>query len=287
VSSRRLSRALALAVAALVAVPAVALATTPAMSLGDRMMTWLSGDDRPTGALAYATDAQGGLLAFYTDRPGEPILDAPITGLPAGVALAGIDFRPATGDLYGVGSDGVVYRVNPATAIAIAEGPPIATALRGTSFGVDFNPTVDKIRVTSDAGQNLRLDPDPSSLLAADPDLSPAGRRIVGSAYTASSFTVTRPATTTLYDIDAAADELVRQDPANAGTLVDPKRLRFDVTDQAGFDIGPQDRGYVVTNPRGCNALYAVDLATGRSTRLGRIADGRPLTGLAVLQDAA
>ena len=36
-----------------------------------------------------------------------------ITGLPAGVTLRGIDFRPKTGDLYGVGSDSVVYRVNP------------------------------------------------------------------------------------------------------------------------------------------------------------------------------
>ena len=73
----------------------------------------------------------------------------------------------------------------------------------------------------------------------------------------------------------------------NAGTLVDPKRLRFDVTDQAGFDIGPGDRGYVASNPYGRNALYAVDIATGRSIKLGRIADGRPVTGLAVLQDAA
>jgi hypothetical protein len=139
--------------------------------------------------------------------------------------------------------------------------------------------------VTSDQNQNLRLDPDPGTVLAADPDLNPAGRRIVGSAYTASSFTATKPTATALYDVDAANDELVRRDPANAGTLVDPKRLRFDVSDQAGFDIGPQNRGYVATNPRGRNALHAVDITTGRSQQLGRIADSRPITGLAVLQD--
>jgi hypothetical protein len=283
-SPRRMSRMLGLAVAAVVAVPAVAVAT-PAASMPDRMMTWLSGDDRPTGEFAYATDDAGRLIAFFTDRPGEPILDAPITGLPAGVALTGIDFRPATGDLYGVGSDAVVYRVNPATAIAIAEGPAFAPAPRGTSFGVDFNPVVDKIRLTSDTGQNLRLDPDPGTVLAADPDLNPARRRIVGSAYTGSSFSATRPATTVLYGIDATRDELVRQDPANAGTLIDPTRLRFDVTDHAGFDIGPGDRGYVATNPGGRNALHAVDVVTGSSSKLGRIADGRQITGLAVLQD--
>ena len=81
-----------------------------------------------------------------------------------GVSLKGIDFRPATGDLYALGSDRVVYRVNPETAIAVAEGPAfelMATALNGDRIGFDFNPTVDKIRVTSDADDNLRLDPGP------------------------------------------------------------------------------------------------------------------------------
>jgi uncharacterized protein DUF4394 len=41
----------------------------------------------------------------------------------AGVSVRGIDFRPATGDLYALGSDKVVYRVNVATAIAVGEGP--------------------------------------------------------------------------------------------------------------------------------------------------------------------
>jgi hypothetical protein len=38
--------------------------------------------------------------------------------------------------------------------------------IRADRIGFDFNPTVDKIRVTSDADDNLRLDPDPGSLLA-------------------------------------------------------------------------------------------------------------------------
>ena len=33
-------------------------------------------------------------------------------------------------------------------------------ALEGTSFGVDFNPTVDRLRVISDTGQNLRVNVD-------------------------------------------------------------------------------------------------------------------------------
>ena len=47
---------------------------------------------------------------------------------------------PATGDLYTLGSDKVVYRVNPSTAIAVAEGPAFestATALTGDRIGFD------------------------------------------------------------------------------------------------------------------------------------------------------
>jgi hypothetical protein len=140
--------------------------------------------------MVFATDSAGNLLRFKAQSP-ENARSKSITGLPAGVVLDGIDFRPATGDLYALGSDKVVYRVNPATAIAVAEGPafePMPAALVGDRIGFDFNPTVDKIRVTSDADDNLRLDPDPGSLLAKDTSLTPAGVTVVGSAYTSSSF---------------------------------------------------------------------------------------------------
>ena len=80
-----------------------------------------------------------------------------------GVSLKGIDFRPATADLYALGSDKVVYRVNPPRR-RCRRGPAfelMATALNGEKIGFDFNLTVDKIRVTSDADDNLRLDPGP------------------------------------------------------------------------------------------------------------------------------
>jgi hypothetical protein len=75
----------------------------------------------------------------------------PITGLPQGVTVKGIDFRPASGDLYALGSDRVVYRLNPRTAIAVPEGKSfdlMPSILSGSVNGFDFNPTVDKIRVT-------------------------------------------------------------------------------------------------------------------------------------------
>jgi hypothetical protein len=240
--------------------------------------------------MLYATTDQNLLLQF-NDRSPDRLKDVQaISGLPGGVTLSGIDFRPLTGDLYGVGSDSVVYRVNPQTGIAVAEGPAFTPALRGASFGVDFNPTVDKIRVVSDAAQNLRLNVDEGTVLSADKDLNPGTPQVVGSAYTNSSFNATKPAATQLFAVDAATDQLFLQNPPNDGTLTMGKRLRVDVGSQTGFDIaGAENTGYLATSTarsRG-SFLYRVDVTTGKTREIGRVGGGRRLvvTGLAAWQD--
>ena len=243
----------------------------------------------------YATDSAGNLLRVSAASPLK-VQSKAITGLPAGVTLRGIDFRPATGDLYALGSDKVVYRVNVKTAIAVGEGPAFESApaaLNGSNLGVDFNPTVDKIRVTSDAGDNIRLNPDEGSLLSRDTGLTPAGVAVVGSAYTNSSFTAfaTRPTATELYALDVAPspDRLWIQRPANSGTLIMPVSLDFDLGRNAGFDIaGRENVGYVAGTRVGRSGaeLWRVDVMTGKTRSLGRIGDGGlTITGLAAWQD--
>ncbi len=244
--------------------------------------------------MLFATDSAGNLLHFKAKSP-ESARSKAITGLPAGVVLKGIDFRPATGDLYALGSDKVVYRVNPWTAIAVAEGPAFEaapSALVGDRIGFDFNPTVDKIRVTSDADDNLRLDPDPGSLLAKDTSLTPADVTVVGSAYTNSSFAAfaNRPATTMLFalDVGASPDRIWLQNPANAGTLMNPIQLDVDLGVDVGFDIAGADNvGLVAGNPRGRDGarLFQVDVTTGKTRPLGRIRGNVTITGLAAVQD--
>ena len=77
-----------------------------------------------------------------------------------------------------------LYVVSPLTGAATAVGGPFTPALSGTVFGFDFNPTVDRIRVVSDTGQNLRLNPDTGAVATADGAINPGTPRIVGSAYT-------------------------------------------------------------------------------------------------------
>ena len=47
----------------------------------------------------YATDDRGNLLRFDHQAPGLILDRTPVTGLPAGVELVGLDVRPSTGCL--------------------------------------------------------------------------------------------------------------------------------------------------------------------------------------------
>jgi hypothetical protein len=270
------------------AVVAAALALTAVAAQASSRSHGDSRWDRPERVL-YATTDKNLLLKFNARNP-DRIRDIQVlTGLPTGVTLKGIDFRPATGDLYGVGSDSVVYRLNPKTGIAVAEAPTFAPALRGTSFGVDFNPTVDKIRAVSDDRQNLRLNVDEGTVLSMDKDLNPGMPQVVGAGYTNSSFSATRPTSTSLYVVDAASDTVFKQNPPNDGTLTEGKWLGIDVGLNANFDIAGGDNMGFLSNssPRRGTTLYTVDVLTGTTKSLGRIGGGKRLvlTGLAAWQD--
>jgi hypothetical protein len=249
----------------------------------DRDRNWSKGPDR----LVYATTSQNQLISFNARNPERIKTVTAITGT-NGATLRGIDFRPKTGDLYGVGSDNIVYRVNPTTGIAIAEGPAFTPALNGKAFGVDFNPAADAIRVVSDAQQNLRLNPD-AGTATQDMNLNPGMPQVVAAGYENSSFSFMQPAATTLHVVDAATDTLFTQTPPNNGTLINPRKLRVDVGLNAGFDIAGDDNLGYLSNARSGRGtdLYTVDVPTGKTKSLGRIGGGRRLvvTGLAAWQD--
>ena len=198
--------------------------------------------------------------------------------------LVAIDFRPATGDLFAMGVSGRLYVLNVTTGAASVP-PALPTPLSGTRFGFDFNPTVDRIRVTSDADQNFRLNPNDGSLTAIDTALSYAAGdahagtnpNVVGSAYT-NNFV--GAAVTILYDIDSNLDTLVFQDPANTGLLHTVGNLGISTTDNVGFDIS-QGTGvaYASLTVGTTTGLYTINLASGAATLVGAIGDTTSLAG--------
>ncbi len=228
------------------------------------------------------------LIAFDSATPATPT-----TGftLNVGEPLVGLDFRPATGDLYGIGASGRLYGFNLTTNTPIPfSGTP--TPLNGTRFGFDFNPTVDRIRVTSDTEQNIRLNPNDGSLTATDVPLSyalgdahaGANPNIVGSAYTNNFAGAT---STTLYNIDSNLDTLVYQDPPNSGLLHTVGSLGVNTSDLVGFDIS-QGTGtaYASLTVGGTAGLYTINLANGAATLVGNIANATALNGETIVDIA-
>jgi hypothetical protein len=219
----------------------------------------------PTAPVAYAISATNDLVIF-NPATGEQIV-RPSSGITTGEAILGIDFRPANSQLYALGSTSRLYTVtvNATTAVFTPVGTtPFATLLSGTDFGFDFNPTVDRIRVVSNTGQNLRLNPNDGAVAAVDLVLNPGTPRITAAAYTNNFNGAT---TTTLYDIDTQTNMLYRQEPPNNGVLVSVGALGVTAASTNGFDIGGTSGiAYALLNVSGTTKVYTINLTTGAAT---------------------
>jgi hypothetical protein len=247
----------------------------------------------PGAALAaeafYGVTQDNRLVTFQSDNVTNVEPSHAITGLPGGESIVGLDMRPANGQLYALGKTSRIYVINPRTGAARQVGAtPFIPALAGTSFGFDFNPTTDRIRVTSDAEQNLRLNPDDGSVAGVDTNLAyAAGDPGAGTApnVTASAYTnnFAGATSTTLYDIDNARHALVTQNPPNNGTLTTVGALGTS-NNAVAFDIGDGNGAYAVLNEeQNRQGLYRIDLTNGHATKATNFFVGtdQPLTGLA------
>ena len=223
------------------------------------------------------------LISVNSDFPSQITQKVAITGLMANEKMLGIDFRPATGQLYGVGSSSRLYVINAMTGAARALGTAAFTpAINGTIVGFDFNPTVDRIRLVTNAGQNLRLNPETGTVAATDGNLNPGTPSVSEVAYTNNTAGAT---TTTLYAIDVNTDKLYIQNPPNNGTLVEVGSLGVDAQGAAGFDITSNGVGFAALRVAGKSELYVVNLTTGRVLKLGGFNFGANVIGLTVTTD--
>jgi len=253
-------------------------------------------EDRRVPATLVGLTANGMLATFDSATPTTITRQVAVSGLRGGDQLIGIDYRPATGQLYGVGSGGRIYTLNSVSGVAtirarLAADPADTTspftAIQGTVFGVDFNPVPDRLRLVSNTGQNLRINVD-TGLVTTDTPLAygiadtnaGAAPAVVGSAYTNPD---NDPVTlTTLYDIDFARDALVIQNPPNDGTLTTVGGLNVDSNRNIGFDIDASNTAYATLSGRNGSNLYTVNLATGAATVVGRVGASGPLLDVAV-----
>ena len=226
-------------------------------------------------ATIYGVTSGNKLVRFGATAPGTVTTIGTITGLQASESVLGIDFRPATGQLYALGSSGRIYILGKTSATATYVGT-LTTALNGTAYGFDFNPVADRMRIVSDADQDLRANPiDGSNVVdgtlayaAGDPN---AGQNpnVTGAAYTNSYIGTT---STTLYDIDTNLDILVSQNPPNNGTLNTIGPLGVNVSSVVGFDhTSASNIAYASFVVAGNLGFYTVNLTTGAATLIGTV----------------
>jgi hypothetical protein len=244
----------------------------------------------------------------------------PISGLGVGEVLVGIDWRPHNGQLFGLGinaaaNTGTLYRIDPQGGAGNAPVTPIGgTQLVAlvdaagnpvdlpdpftTDYGVDFNPSVDRVRVTTSGGLNFRVNPNTGApvdgdavLAGVNPDGAIQGSGSTGVSGAAYTNNFGKPldgsGATTLYTLDAAQNRLFIQNPANIGTqtqgstiLLDGSTLDF--SNAAGFDIAADvgvttsgtratGQGYAVLTVGGLPGVYSIDLFDGAARFLGAV----------------
>lgn len=247
----------------------------------------------------YTFDAQAPTLLI-----GTPIT---ITGITSGQVLVGMDYRPNTGELIGLGyNSGTnaarLYTINTTSGAATAIGAADITLTLGTGpVAFDFNPTVDRIRVMGSNNKNYRLNPNNGAIGATDLDLNYKAADVnfgknpyIGTcAYTNSYIGATA---TTLYDFDDSLNVFATQIPPNDGvlnSLAGPTGITINTTDRSSdMDIyydkaTSTNKAYFTANPDGTtnDNLYTVNLSTGATTLVGLIGTGLAVQDIAVAID--
>ncbi|RZL07413.1 MAG: DUF4394 domain-containing protein, partial [Hymenobacter sp.] len=200
------------------------------------------------------------LVTFSATAPGTFTATLPVTGLTAGQTLVGLDTRPNTGQLFALGynptgTQSQLYSLNATTGALTTVGAALTTLNLGTTtnrIGFDFNPTVDRIRVTGSNNTNYRLNPNNGALAATDGNLNynpgnatsnpvvPADANagqtpVIGSVAYGNSFI--GATTTVLYDIDEAKSLYTVQNPPNDGILNSRNSLSTSTANALATDL--------------------------------------------------
>ena len=288
-----------------VRVTTAALAVAAISGCGTLIEPWPNAANE--SLLALTTD--GTLIRVHATNPWEVRAAMPVRGMPVGEKLVGMDFRVAKGMLYVLGRTGQLYTldVNTAELKPLGQGR-LQVPLLGVRFGVDFNPALDRLRVVSDMGLNLRLHPDTGAMIdfdpvapgvQADPDLRFAdgdaqhghAPLVVAAAYT---YNLKNEKLTTNYAIDQRLGTLVMQgsqegaepvESPNLGVLRTVGELGTGPLVDAAFDIadvGNTPLAALRTEADSRTRLYRLDLSTGKATLLGTVGAGKALVGVAV-----
>ncbi len=229
------------------------------------------------------------LVRFDSTTPGTIDIDIPITGLQPAELIQGIDFRPATAQLYALGTIGPegeriyrLYIINTTTGAATLVGSPGTLTLAGSNFGFDFDPVADRIRVVSNADENILINPNDGTGSAEGALAYGLGDQNVGENPNVVGIAKGAPGAnfTSLYGIDVSLDILTVQTPPETGRLLTVDSLGVNTSFVIGFDIAGTTSGsnmaYASLRVASVTGLYTIHLGLGEATLVGVIGNGNP-----------
>lgn len=233
--------------------------------------------------------ADGGSTLARLASNGSLLGSSPITGLNPLDSLIDIDFFSSKDlNLYGLGTSGTLYTINPITGVAL---PNVANAGLAGGTAIDFNPAADRLRVFGGLN-NFRITPG-TGVVSSDGTLAYLGTDInagaipavVAAAY---SNNIDNPGSTTLFSLDTALNTLVRHSGgpqfSTMNTVIGLTLAGnpFDIGSSVGFDIfttgGLVNTAYVSNG----NDLYNLNLASGGLTLLGTVPSRLELSDIAI-----
>ncbi|ASZ12314.1 DUF4394 domain-containing protein [Chitinophaga pendula] len=178
--------------------------------------------------------------------------------------LLEMDFRPATGQLYAISNANLLYTINhlDGTTVLISKTP---FNVEGNIIGFDFNPVTDRIRILTDKGHTIRLNPETGNIETTDPAVNTGNTTVKAIAHTDNWAGTT---TTTLYDIDTRESKLYQHETAT-GKLLLVGPLTIAATAVSGFDISPDGKyAAAILTVNNKMALYRIDLHTAKAVAL-------------------
>lgn len=191
------------------------------------------------------------LICFLDHEPDRAVTIGPITGMVGDSFISGIDYRPQDGLLYGVGTGGGVYVIDPASAAATLVGR-IAFPSPGFDLGMDFDPQTGLLRVVTELGENVTFDV-ASGATTFEDSLSYV---TTGIAYSNNDTSPTTGAL--LYAL--VNEQIYLMAPPESGTrvLVGDLRIWEDVPEEVGRPLGLDIYSTVRDGAAASNHLFAI-----------------------------
>ena len=208
-----------------------------------------------------------------------------ITGTAVGEIFVGIDLRPSDNMIYDITTANKIYTIDAWTGASafVADLSQSIIDTANKSYGIDFNPVVDRtanasLRLVSSTGDNYGINVTTGAVTVA----TSIAAGFTGVAYLnsdASTPTVT-PASTELFYINTSTDTLASAPSSfNNPTITTKGSLGVDIQSTSGFEITSASNAFGAFNISGNNSnlkshLYSVNLATGAAVEIGYFTGG-------------